>query len=167
MFQTNMTIEGDTMWVIFSGKLVRNHLHQFLDHYTKLSKEDCYNRFFNTMSPDAIRNWLLSMDEADTKTFITHISEHQEMVCIAEMTVENNQGEIVISVLPEARGKGLGKKAINMLKNIAENKHVEKISFQCEFNNIACRSLFESCGFQIKYDQDNRTFYGWIDYEPC
>ena len=49
--------------IVFNNVEVRDHLHLILDHFSALSPDDRYNRFFNTMGPDAIRDWILSVTE--------------------------------------------------------------------------------------------------------
>ena len=43
--------------------LVREHLDKFLDHYYKLTPDDRHNRFFSTMGPSAIRDWVMATTE--------------------------------------------------------------------------------------------------------
>lgn len=100
--------------MVFNNVGVRDHLHLILDHFSALSSDDRYNRFFNTMSPGAIRDWILSV----TENFYSHyffVEQDDDGrfigVSVLGIIPGVNTAGIGISVLPEHRGKSIVERA--------------------------------------------------------
>ena len=149
---------------------VRRYLPQFLDHYNKLSSTDRYCRFLNTMSPDAIRSWLMqTVDTPDSNYFFVIPDEDDWFVAVAQLFIDkySSRGIIAISVLEEYRGKGYGKQLIKEIIVEAKKLYLSFLTFECSYSNHASRKLFESVGFTIKYNSEMQMYTGALNLNRC
>lgn len=152
--------------MIILGSEVREYLPSFLQHYNELTSEDRHNRFFNTMSPSAIRDWLLSIDEDKFNLhnfFILSLNDKGEFVGVSHLVISKDflEGEIAISIVPSAQGHGIGTKLIGDIIDIAKNEDIAILKFNCNSGNQACRNLFAKMGFTVKYDSDMQYICGY------
>ena len=135
--------------------LVRDNLVQFLDHFSKLTTEDRYCRFFHTIGPEAIRDWLLRTTEIPySNYFFVEKNADEDFIGISQLAIdaETNTGEIAISVIPEHRGKAIATRLILETIEAAKGMGLNSVHFQCEYANHGCRRLYENLGFSAVYD---------------
>lgn len=147
------------------GLNVRDNLDNFLDHFSQLTTEDRYCRFFHTTTPSAIRDWLMRVaDSAANHTFIVEEDGFGRYDGIAQLAVDTsgNFGDIAISVLPNRRGQGTAKALVAESINKARLLGLRKVTFQCETGNQACRRLFEGLGFNASYDPEQGCISGHL-----
>lgn len=153
------------MKIIFSNQ-IRENLPFFLNHYFALSSDDRYMRFFHTMTPSAIRDWLLSYDNIDNpvKTFfIVNQEETGEFSGIVQISTQKHQidtCEIAISVIPSFQRKGLAKTLISRSLELLKALDFKEVLFSCDLQNITCRTLMEGQGFTGKYNFDEQCYNG-------
>jgi len=149
---------------MISSQMVRQHLDQFLDHFSNLTSQDRYCRFSHTMSPDAIRDWLLKLGE-DPHSHYFFIEEHNnQFIGISQLSLNADRtiGEIGISVHPDYRGMGISQKMIKEIFLAAKDKNLSQVGFQCELGNTNCKKLFTNLGFTINYDSDEQCIKGFL-----
>lgn len=146
----------------------RDNLHQFLDHYSNLSTDDRHNRFFHTMSPWAIRDWMLAVTERpNSHYFFVEENESGQFEGLVTMGIESqhNVGNVAVSVLPESRGKGLGRSLIGEAIDTAKKMQLKALVFECLMGDNNCQRLFENMGFDCKYDPEQQCLIGRLDLE--
>lgn len=135
--------------MIISKEEVRDFLPQMIEHFTTLSSDDQYFRFFHLVSPAPIRDWLLSIDNSDTFFVVSVIKD--KFIGVCQVSCFGHQGEIAISVSPEHRGIGLAGHLIWIAKNLAWKSGLSELIFFCNSNNKICKSLFSGLGFSLEY----------------
>lgn len=156
--------------MILKAPEIRENLPFFLNHFSKMSKDDIYCRFFYTVSSDGIRSWLLSFDESSQyhTWFIVEESDDGEFVGLAQISYEGDnqtKAEIAISVLPQARGKGIAFQLISTAVESLKLLGAKEATFQCNLQNHACRRVFEKAGFTGSYNSDQEVFIGTLNLE--
>lgn len=147
--------------------VVRDYLHQFLEHYQHLTPDDRHNRFFHTMSPSAIRDWVLSTTERPySHYFFVKENEAGEIEGLVTMGLEpNDVGNVAVSVLPDYRGQGLAQKLLGEAIDTAKKMPLKKLVFECLLNNRDCKRLYTKMGFTCDYDADQQCLVGYLDLE--
>ena len=145
--------------------VVRDYLVQFLGHFNQLSSEDRYCRFFHTLGPEAIRDWLLRTTETPySNYFFVEKDEDGKFTGIAQLAIdpETLTGEIAISVLPEYRKQAVATRLILESIDAARGMKLKSVHYQCETGNQACRRLYANLGFSAKYDSQNECIVGTL-----
>lgn len=145
---------------------VRDHLAQFLDHFASLTPEDRYCRFFNTLGPSAIREWLLNTTETPySHYFFVDENQNGEFTGVAQLAVytKSNTADLAISVRPDCRGQGLAKRLVTEAIDEARRMKISKVFFECRPYNRECKALYNSLGFTIKFDVEQLLIVGHLD----
>lgn len=89
--------------------------------------------------------------------YAIEVNKSGEWFPIGEVTLASNTLPIVIGDA-NYRGKGIGKKVIQLLISQAREKGWEKITLKGIYkNNISSQRLFESCGFK-KVDETTKCY---------
>lgn len=147
--------------------VARDYLPQFLDHYSNLTPDDRYHRFFHTMGPSAIRDWMLTVTERPySHYFFVKENEVGQFDGLVMLGIEpNDQGNVAVSVLPEARGRGLGQSFIEEAIDAAKKMKLKTLVFECLMENYCSQRLFEKMGFTCKYDTEQQCMVGHLDLE--
>ena len=143
--------------------LVRDNLVQFLDHFSKLTTEDRYCRFFHTIGLEAIRDWLLRTTEIPySNYFFVEKDAVGEFTGISQLALdpETLTGEIAISVLPEYRKQAVATRLILETIDAARKMNLKTVHFQCEAGNRGCRRLYSNLGFSAVYDPQLECIVG-------
>lgn len=151
--------------IVFNNVEVRDHLHLILDHFSALSPDDRYNRFFNTMGPGAIRDWILSVTENSySHYFFVEEGDDGRFIGVSVLGIipGMNIAGIGISVLPEHRGKGVAKKLLSETIRVAKNLRVSDLEFECLLGNLESKKLFTHFGFSSHYDQEQQCVVGHL-----
>jgi GNAT superfamily N-acetyltransferase len=147
--------------MIIQGSDVRQFLPQFLEHFEALTCDDRYNRFFHTMSPEAIRDWLLSIEGRGNEKhlFIVVIDEsdaylHGRFVGIAQIAIHTDtmDGDVAVSVIPEFQKRGIGTQMLQESIRMAREAKLHSLHFNCEMQNHKCRDLYTKMGFISAYN---------------
>lgn len=153
--------------MIIPGSDVRQHLPEFLKHFAALTCDDRYNRFFHTVSPEAIRDWLLGIEERSDEKHIFNVvtGEHDEFVGIVQLAInkERMDGDVSVSVVPEFQKKGIGSQMLQCVIDIAKESGVHTLHFNCEHGNHKCRSLYTKLGFSSRYDPEEQCVCGSLE----
>lgn len=149
------------------NSVAREHLHQFLDHYSNLTADDRHNRFFSTMGPSAIRDWMSSITKHPySHLFFVKENEEGQFVGLVTMGIESdNVASVTISVLPGYRGQGLAHDLMNEAIDTAKSMGMKQLSFECLLSNRDCRRLFDKLGFTCNYSSEQQCLTGHLDLE--
>lgn len=151
--------------IVFNNVKMREHLHLILDHFLSLTYDDRYNRFFNTMGPDAIRDWILSVTENSySHYFFVEEGDDGRFIGVSVLGIipGTNIAGIGISVTPEHRGKGVAKKLLFEMIRVAKNLRVSDLEFECLLCNYESKNLFTHFGFSSHYDPEQQCVVGHL-----
>lgn len=80
---------------------------------------------------------------------IYYVFEQEEKILgYCNLRILAGEGEVQrIAVLPQYRGRGLGRKMMEAMMNISRENQVTAVSLEVRESNTAARSLYESYGF--------------------
>ena len=147
--------------------LVRDHLEKFLDHYSSLTPDDRHNRFFSTMGPSAIRDWVLETTKRPySHYFFIKENEEGQFEGLVTMGIEiDNSANLAVSVLPQARGQGLAQSLLGEAIETAKKMKLKKLVFECLMDNHDCRRLYTKMGFTCNYSFEQQCMLGHLDLE--
>ncbi|RXI96165.1 GNAT family N-acetyltransferase [Anaerobacillus alkaliphilus] len=119
------------------------------------------NTIYFNMPQDA--EWSLEQEESENKsTFMVELDERViGKICV---TFTNRTAYISgFGILPEFRGKGLGKSALTKLLRFIIEKDINEIELDVECKNDTALNLYKACGFEVlsvmnyyKYDLQGR-----------
>lgn len=150
------------------NSLVREYLPQFLSHYSKLTPDDRHNRFFSSMGPSAIRDWVLSTTERQNSHYFfvqeNDVGEFEGLVTLG-IHPEKNECDVAISVLPQCRGQGVAQKILREAIKAAKEMKLKTMVFESLITNYNCQRLYTKMGFTCKYDIDQQCLVGYLDLE--
>jgi GNAT superfamily N-acetyltransferase len=149
---------------ILTGNDVRENLPFFIDHFSKMSSDDIYCRFFHSIKPDALREWLIMLsDDHETRHhfFITEESSGGYS-SIVQLTINTHTmgGEVSVSVLPHHQKRGLASLGIDAVIEFAKSVGLTSLHFHCMLQNHPCRKLFALKGFSGEFDHELDCFVG-------
>ena len=149
--------------------LVRDHLEKFLDHYSSLTPDDRHNRFFHTMGPSTIKDWVMTTTERPySHYFFVKENEEGHFEGLVTMGVESDKiANLAVSVLPQARGQGLAQKLLGEAIDTAKKMKLKKLVFECLMNNHDCKRLYTKMGFTCNYSFEQQCMLGHLDLEDC
>ena len=145
----------------------REHLHQFLDHYSNLTADDRHNRFFSTMSSSAIRDWLISITSKPNSHFF-FVKENEVGQFVGLVTIGINsedEADVAVSILSESRGQGLAQELLNEAIDAAKAMGLKRLVFECLLGNRDCKHLFTKLGFTCNYSFDQQCLIGYLSLE--
>lgn len=149
------------------NSVARDHLHQFLNHYSNLSSDDRHNRFFSTMGPSAIRDWMTAITSSpNSHFFFVKETENGEFEGLVTMGIESDyNASLAISVLSESRGKGIAQNLLNEAIHEAKKMNLKRLNFECLLSNNECKRLFTKLGFTCDYSFEQQCLLGHLDLE--
>lgn len=79
------------------------------------------------------------------------LDEQGEIMGYCNFRVIVGEGELMrIAVLPEARGRGYGRKLLEFLAETAKAEQLTVITLEVRASNLAAISLYKSYGFEIQ-----------------
>lgn len=80
---------------------------------------------------------------------IYYVFEQEEKILgYCNLRILAGEGEVQrIAVLPQYRGRGLGRKMMEAMMNVSRENQVTAVSLEVRESNTAARSLYESYGF--------------------
>lgn len=155
---------------VFGISGVREYLAGMLDHFSSLTNCDRYNRFFHTTSPEAIRDWILSLEDDQNcdHIFIVEEAEDYTILGLAQLAIrrENQMGELSVSVLPDFRRRGLATRLIQNLIDIADAWKVKEIIASSEPENVNIADMLSNkFKFTTKYSPEERCYMSILKQE--
>ena len=84
------------------------------------------------------------------------VEEDGKILGYAAITVIAGEANVTnVAVLPEARGKGIGKKVLSHLIDICIEKNFYLITLEVRKSNIPAISLYKSLDFEIEGERKN------------
>ena len=111
----------------------------------------------NSFNPDPIsydghKRWFENMmNDPEVLQFI--IMDEEKPVGQIRLNINGDEAEISYSVVSDCRGKGYGRKMLQLITAEVKKRHPEIKAFVAKVKpgNAASRGLFESEGYEMKY----------------
>ncbi len=139
---------------------VQRYKSEIVKHFDLLSTDDIYNRFGRHMNVESVvqqvsqqlgdsRNrWYLAVS-AD----LTNLMTESLVLGVLQMSVDtkHSDAEIGISVLPEARRNGIGKRLLKLAKMEAGIFGLKTLMVHMVSSNRAMRGLAQEVGIPVKF----------------
>ncbi len=150
------------MMVIHKDK-IEQHLPTLVNHFSQLSKQDCYYRFFHTINIAAIERWLSHLPYTPYENILFISKVDDKIIGLGQLSVDtNNNGEIALSVVPNERNKKIGQTLLAFIIGYAKQITLNSLTYQCEPDNIICRKIFDNFGFNSKYSREHECVVGQL-----
>lgn len=73
---------------------------------------------------------------------------------------EDDRWEVSINLAPEARGKGLARRTLELAIGLVFPESVPTLTAEIRPENVVSRRLFETLGFRLEGEVDDRLIYG-------
>jgi RimJ/RimL family protein N-acetyltransferase len=149
---------------ILTGNDVRENLPFFIDHFSQMTSDDIYCRFFHSIRPDALREWLITLNEDHETRHHFFVSEEPsgEYSSIVQLSINSHtsSAEVSVSVLPQYQKRGLASMGLDAAISFSRDIGLHSLHFTCMLGNQKCRKLFALKGFTGAYDPDMDGFAG-------
>jgi ribosomal protein S18 acetylase RimI-like enzyme len=113
------------------------------------------SKLFQQLSPNKIQLDLDEILDEKNQINVAYCEENNEIIGIALMctykVISGNKGWIEdVVVNSTSRGKGIGRKLINLLIEVGEKKELSEILLFTEDHRLAAINLYSSIGFKLK-----------------
>jgi ribosomal protein S18 acetylase RimI-like enzyme len=113
------------------------------------------SELFRQLSPNKIQLDLDEILNEKNQITVAYCEENNEIIGIALMctykVISGNKGWIEdVVVNSTSRGKGIGRKLINLLIEVGEKKELSEILLFTEDHRLAAINLYSSVGFKLK-----------------
>ena len=120
------------------------------DTHNPLSRHDLHQYIENTTG-DIYRDGQLRLiiEDSQLSTFNTqHSTQILGCIDLFDFDARNRKAAIGMYIAPDARGKGVGKQAVQLLLDYAFNfLHLRMVYAIISVNNVACSRLYEQMDF--------------------
>ncbi|MCZ8196319.1 MAG: GNAT family N-acetyltransferase [Flavobacterium sp.] len=113
------------------------------------------SELFRQLSPNKIQLDLEEILNEKNQITVAYCEDNNKIIGIALMctykVISGNKGWIEDVVVDSAsRGKGIGRKLINLLVEVGEEKELSEILLFTEDHRLAAINLYSSVGFKLK-----------------
>lgn len=125
----------------------RSHLQQ---HFLALGPEDRYLRFGYAASDERVRSYVDSI-RFDRDEIFGVFNRKLELIAVAHIAVvEADRAEFGVSVLPRARGLGIGTRLFHRAAIFARNRGMHQLYMQCLSSNAAMLKIARRAGMNVR-----------------
>jgi ribosomal protein S18 acetylase RimI-like enzyme len=129
-------------------RLSENARGAFLTHLLALDAEDVRLRFGSPLSPDAIAAYVQRID-FDVDTMFGVYVDAFELAGAAHLAFGGDLAELGVSVLPGARGRGIGGALLARAAEHARNRYMPRLFMHFLAENAAMVRLARRAGMEI------------------
>ena len=134
-------------WVAMIERLDEDDRDSLRDHFLSLDAEDRRLRFGLPVSDDHVRRYVDSIDFKNSHVY--GVRRFDEWVGIGHLIPGTSDAELGLSVLPAARGKGLGAAIFRYAVGHASRDGIRRLYIHCLTTNRAMLSIARSAGMTI------------------
>jgi GNAT superfamily N-acetyltransferase len=120
----------------------------YLEHLLKLGPEDVHLRFGTTLSPEGITAYVGHIDFDNDAIFGVY-GEDLSLVGAAHLAFGGNLAELGVSVLSEARRRGVGGALIARAAEHARNRATPRLYMHCLAENASMIRLARRAGMDV------------------
>lgn len=146
------------------------HRHRILDHLLQLDEHDRYLRFGNHIHKEQLSKYVASIDFKRDEVFGI-FNRKLQLIAVAHLAampgVESQHGhamEFGVSVLPEARGKGLGLRLFQHAIVHARNRHASHLMIHALTENAPMLRIAAKSGAVV--EKDGMDAEAWLKLPP-
>jgi len=132
-------------------RLGANAAAQYLDHLLALSPEDARLRFGSAISAETIRKYVQGIDFDTDEVFGVH-GDGLTLVGAAHLAFGGEVAELGVSVLPQQRGRGVGKALVTRAAEHARNRKVRQLFMHCLAENATMIHIARSASMDVVID---------------
>lgn len=151
--------------------LARRHRHRILHHLLALPSSDRYLRFGYPAADDQIRRYVLGIDFARDEV-LGVFNRHLNLVAMAHVAYDctgprqgsRSMAEFGVSVLPHARGRGLGRRLFDVAALHARNRGIETLFIHALTENTPMLRIAAAAGAQVERDRGESE--AWLRLAP-
>jgi GNAT superfamily N-acetyltransferase len=125
---------------------------QYLDHLLALPPEDARLRFGSAISAETIRKYVEGIDFDSDEVFGVH-GDGLTLVGAAHLAFNGDEAaELGVSVLPQQRGRGIGKALVARAAEHARNRKVRQLFMHCLAENAAMIHIARRASMDVVID---------------
>jgi hypothetical protein len=129
-------------------QLAETHRAALLTHFLALGGEDRRLRFGQHIADDLVRRYVDGVDFERHGVFGV-LGEDLALLGVAHLVAQGSSAEFGLSVLPEARGRGIGKLLFERMVEYARNRNVRSLFMHCLAENDAMMHIARRYGMQV------------------
>ena len=144
--QSARTIAGTTPVILPLSHRARRKLRT---HFLALGAADRRLRFGNAICDETITRYVDSLDLGHDAVFVIEDGRHR-IVAAAHVAVSGSTAEVGLSVLPPARGRGLGSALFSHAARHARTHDIVRIDMHFLSENRAIQRIAARAGMQVE-----------------
>ncbi|HWS74947.1 MAG TPA: GNAT family N-acetyltransferase [Quisquiliibacterium sp.] len=138
-------------WVALFERLTAADLDSLIAHFTALGEEDRRLRFGVAVEDAFIERYVQGIDLERDVIFGARSAPGQ-WVGIGHLVLDGKSAELGLSVLPDARGRGLGAAIFRYAVVRAARAGKDRLYMHCLTSNRAIMSMARAAGMSIRSD---------------
>lgn len=159
-------LERLSTWVPIRS-LVRRHRRRIIQHLLALEPQDRYLRFGYPASDEQIRKYALSIDFARDEV-LGIFNRRLQLIALAHLAYaqplsggedERAMAEFGVSVLPQSRGRGLGRRLFDAAGLHARNRGVDTLFIHALSENRPMLRIAAAAGAVVERDGGESAAY--------
>ena len=163
-------LERLSTWVPIRA-LSRRHRHRIVDHLLALDQQDRYLRFGYAAADDQIRQYALGIDFGRDEV-LGIFNRRLHLVALAHLAygqpVPGEPGrrmaEFGVSVLPQSRGRGLGRRLFDTAALHARNRGIDTLFIHALSENRPMLRIATAAGATV--ERDGGESAAWLRLPP-
>lgn len=139
-------------------RLRQSDQEALLEHFLALNAEDRRLRFGASLSDDAVRNLEERIDFVRDELFGV-ADDNLRLIGVVHVAFYRDKAELGLSVLPEARGRGIGNALFERAVMHLTNRAVREVFVHCLSENSAMMHLANKHGMHAVHDGGETDSY--------
>lgn len=130
-------------------------------HFQYLEGDDLRLRFGHAVKSEWLTAYVNALNFEDDAVFgVFYVcADDLELVGVAHLALHDDTAEFGVSVLPEYRGRGIGKALFERASAYARNRLVKTFFMHCLAQNAAMMHIARNSGMQIVRDASDADAY--------
>ena len=129
-----------------------------MDLFNRLSRETIYFRFLthlNKLQPEMLKQ-LVEIDYESHFTLVAIITEDMREsiigTCRYIVKGDSNHAELTVVLRDDWQRKGMGKRMVTRVVDIARSKGIASIEILLDYRNEGMKRIFASLGYPVSYE---------------
>ena len=163
-------LERLSTWVPIRS-FARRHRHRIIDHVLALAPEDRYLRFGYAALDEQIRKYALGID-FDRDEVLGIFNRRLQVVALAHLAYgapvpgepTRTMAEFGVSVLPQSRGRGMGRRLFETAALHARNRGIDTLFIHALSQNRPMLRIATAAGAIVERDGSEST--AWLRLPP-
>lgn len=161
-------LERLSTWVPIRS-LARRHRHRIIEHLLALESQDRYLRFGYPASDPQIRQYALDIDFARDEV-LGIFNRRLQLIALAHLAYGlpsepgRTMAEFGVSVLPQSRGRGLGRRLFDAAALHARNRGIDTLFIHALSENRPMLRIAAAAGASV--ERDGGESEAWLRLPP-